>query len=101
MREIGSLFMVPNVRHQPRPLAGVGCMPVLEGRASRASAPPTGLLDERLGSSARTPRYQLYLVAKGNLAAFDNETVERKLAVEPLVDASRNLLVLNLGVGIV
>jgi hypothetical protein len=76
-------------------------MTVLGGaNSSLASAPPTGLLDERLGSSARTPPYQLYIVAKGNLAAFDNEAVERKLAVEPLVDASRDLLVLILGVGI-
>ena len=65
------------------------------------ATPPTGLLDERLGSSAGTPLYQLYLVAKSNLAAFNNEAVERKLAAEPLVDTSRNLLVLNLGVGIV
>ena len=56
---------------------------------------------KRCGFCAGTTTHQLHLVADGDFATFNHETVERELAVEAPVDAASDFLVLDQRVGIV
>jgi hypothetical protein len=61
-----------------------------------AAAPSCALGTKRIrGLGASAPPDQLHVVSNCNLAAFDNEAIERELAFEAPVDIACDVLVLN------
>lgn len=94
----------PRARALPHQLVGESDWPHFATRTARrrpASSATVGLLGECCRFCASTPPHQVHFVADGDLAAFDDEAVQSKLAFEAPVDTAGDFLVLNEGVGVV